>query len=225
MNQEKIGKLIAQCRKEKKLTQKDLAQKLGVSDKSVSKWECGICLPDVSLYKELCSILDITLNDFFAGEKIKEEKFREVADDNLYQALENSSFTLKEKISFYTKKWKKDHRFELVIGLIFILFLFVLSLYYEVFLLFAIFSGFYLSIKKYHQMMVYVEGHAYGREPKLSIEEFSSSINRLHETKKFLSQLETREEAIDYLVKETKLSGKECSDTYDFLMNLNLEKY
>ena len=120
MNQEKIGRLIAECRKEKKMTQVELADKLRVTDKSVSKWENGKCLPDVSLYKDLCNILGITLNDFFVGEKIKEEKFKEQADMNLFNALENSSFTLKEKIKYYGDKWDKEHFFELIIAIIII---------------------------------------------------------------------------------------------------------
>ena len=120
MNQEKIGKLIAECRKEKNMTQVELADKLSVTDKSVSKWENGKCLPDVSLYKDLCNILGITLNEFFAGEKIKEEKFKEQADINLFNALENSSFTLKEKIKYYDNKWDKEHFFELTIAMIII---------------------------------------------------------------------------------------------------------
>ncbi|MDE5539097.1 MAG: helix-turn-helix domain-containing protein [Bacilli bacterium] len=98
MDQVKIGKLIAECRKNKKLTQVGLAQKLGVSDKSVSKWENGKGLPDVSLYKPLCEILGITLNEFFAGEKIKDENYKKQADENLYKALKSSAFTLKERI-------------------------------------------------------------------------------------------------------------------------------
>ena len=70
MNQEKIGKFIAALRKKQNLTQEQLAEKLGVTDKSVSRWENGKCLPDVSLYKDLCNILGITLNEFFSGEKI-----------------------------------------------------------------------------------------------------------------------------------------------------------
>ena len=120
MNQEKIGKLIAECRKEKNMTQVELADKLSVTDKSVSKWENGKCLPDVSLYKDLCNILGITLNEFFAGEKINEEKFKEQADINLFNALENSSFTLKEKIKYYDNKWDKEHFFELTIAMIII---------------------------------------------------------------------------------------------------------
>ena len=59
----KIGKYIASKRKSLGMTQKQLAEKLGMSDKSVSKWERGVCLPDVSVYKELCSILGISLNE------------------------------------------------------------------------------------------------------------------------------------------------------------------
>ncbi|MDE5630176.1 MAG: helix-turn-helix domain-containing protein, partial [Bacilli bacterium] len=118
MDNVKIGKLIAECRKGKKLTQKELAEKLGVSDKSVSKWENGNCLPDVSLYMELCNVLGITLNEFFLGERIKEEEFKEKADQNLFNVLEGSVFSLEERIKFYRKKWKKDHRFELTVELI-----------------------------------------------------------------------------------------------------------
>ena len=53
------------------MTQKQLAEKLGMSDKSVSKWERGICLPDVSVYLELCGILGISLNEFLVGEDIE----------------------------------------------------------------------------------------------------------------------------------------------------------
>ncbi len=77
--------------------------------------ERGKCLPDVSLYKDLCAILGITLNEFFTGEKIKDEEFKEKADDNLLNALENSSFTLKEKIKYYNDKWEKEHIIELIL--------------------------------------------------------------------------------------------------------------
>ena len=67
----KIGSYIAEKRKKLGMTQKQLAEKLGKSDKSVSKWERGICLPDVSVYLELCEILGISLNEFLAGEDIE----------------------------------------------------------------------------------------------------------------------------------------------------------
>ena len=73
MDQVKIGKYIADKRKAMGLTQVELADKLGMSNKSVSKWERGVCLPDVSLYSELCTILGISINEFLAGEDIEPE--------------------------------------------------------------------------------------------------------------------------------------------------------
>ncbi len=70
MNQEKIGKFIALRRKDIGLTQKDVAEKLGVTNRSVSKWETGKCLPDVSLFEPLCNLLDINVNELLAGEKL-----------------------------------------------------------------------------------------------------------------------------------------------------------
>ena len=87
MNQEKIGKFIAEKRKEKKLTQDQLAEKLSISKNAVSKWERGLNLPDVSIMQDLCKILNITLNELFVGEKILDEKYKEVADNNLLNVL------------------------------------------------------------------------------------------------------------------------------------------
>lgn len=86
----KIGKYIAEKRKALGMTQKQLAEKLGMSDKSVSKWERGVCLPDVSVYLELCKILGITINEFLAGEDISEENLTEKAEDNLIQVAKDS---------------------------------------------------------------------------------------------------------------------------------------
>ena len=85
-----IGKHIAEKRKALGLTQKQLAHKLNMSDKSVSKWERGICLPDVSVYLELCEILDMSINEFLAGEEIPAEKLAEKSADNLLQVTKDS---------------------------------------------------------------------------------------------------------------------------------------
>ena len=73
MNQIKIGKFIAESRKEKKLTQMQLSEKLGITDKAVSKWERGIAMPDSSIMLELCDILGISVNELLSGEKISME--------------------------------------------------------------------------------------------------------------------------------------------------------
>ena len=225
MNQEKIGALIAACRKEKKLTQKELAEFLGVTDKSVSKWENGICLPDVSLYKSLCDKLGITLNEFFAGEKISNERFKEKADENLMNALENSVFTLKEKIEYYSKKWEREHFFELTVEMIVIVILIIYGCIkkYEFTFLFII-LGFIIGIIENNRKMKYIEDRAYKNETNLTLKEFKSSIERLKRTKEIVSKFKNKKDAIDFLVKETNLKERECSETYDFLMNLDLDK-
>ncbi len=164
MNQEKIGKLIASCRKEKNLTQVELASKLGVTDKSVSKWERGYCLPDVSLYKELCQILGITLNEFFAGEKILDENYKEIADENLFNALENNVFTIKEQITYYKNKWEHDHLFELILGILVIVFFIIFGFIKNNGLqyLFMI-IGFLCHMIENHRKMAYIENHVYGK--------------------------------------------------------------
>ncbi len=83
MNQEQIGKFIATCRKKKNLTQLELAEKLGITDRAVSKWERGLNLPDASLIKELCSILSISINELFSGEFITDENYMKKAEGNL----------------------------------------------------------------------------------------------------------------------------------------------
>lgn len=87
MNQEKIGKFIAQKRKEKNLKQEELGFILGVSSKTVSRWETGRNMPDLALLKELAKVLDVTLNDLLSGEVIEKENIKEKADENINQAL------------------------------------------------------------------------------------------------------------------------------------------
>ena len=89
MNQEKIGKLIKEKRKEKKLTQSDLAEKLNVSDRSVSKWENGICMPDSSIIPELCDILNITINDLFSGEVVDKKDNEKQLEKTLLKIYKN----------------------------------------------------------------------------------------------------------------------------------------
>lgn len=86
----KIGKYISEKRKNLGMTQKQLAEKIGMSDKSVSKWERGICLPDVSLYFDLCSILGISINEFLAGEDIIHENLEKKSEENIISVVTDS---------------------------------------------------------------------------------------------------------------------------------------
>lgn len=89
MNQMKIGKFISECRKEKKLTQSQLAERLNITDKAISKWETGKSLPDIALLLPLCEILDISLNEMFVGEHIPDNEIKERADEVLMDVIEN----------------------------------------------------------------------------------------------------------------------------------------
>lgn len=88
MNQEKIGKFIAENRKQKKLTQFELAEKLGVTDRAVSNWENGKNMPDLSLFKPLCDILEITINELMSGEKINDKDYHKKLEENLINTID-----------------------------------------------------------------------------------------------------------------------------------------
>ena len=85
MDQIKIGRFISQKRKEKGITQSDLSEKLYVTDRAVSKWENGICMPDSGTIPELCKILDITINDLFSGEIVNMRENETKLEENLLE--------------------------------------------------------------------------------------------------------------------------------------------
>ncbi len=91
MNQEKIGKFIAKCRKDKNMTQGELAEKLGVTDKSIGNWENGRNMPDLALFKPLCDELDITINDLMSGEKISKDKYQAKFEENIVNTIDYSN--------------------------------------------------------------------------------------------------------------------------------------
>ena len=88
MNQEKIGRFIARQRKLKELTQEELAEKLGITKNAVSKWERGLCLMDMSLLKPLSEILDVSINEILAGEKIEEKDIEKKSEENIIKLTE-----------------------------------------------------------------------------------------------------------------------------------------
>lgn len=114
MNQEKIGKFIAECRRKKNMTQQELAEKLGVSDRTIGNWENGRNMPDLSLFKPLCDELNITLNDLLSGEEVKSTEYQEKLEENIINTIDYSNKKLENKNNF--------------IGLIFIVFGVLISL-------------------------------------------------------------------------------------------------
>jgi len=97
MNQICIGKFIAHCRRQKGLTQAELGEKLGVSSRSISNWENGRNMPDLSLFKPLCDILSITINELLSGERLNENKYQEKLEENIVNTIDYS----KQKLTKY----------------------------------------------------------------------------------------------------------------------------
>ena len=100
MNQVKIGKFIASKRKEQGLTQLQLAEKLGITDRAVSKWETGKSLPDASLMPELCKLLKITINDLLCGEVVSVENYNEKAEKALLEMVKKEEMQNKKLMMY-----------------------------------------------------------------------------------------------------------------------------
>lgn len=96
MDQEKIGKFIAELRKEKNLTQEELANKLGITKNAVSKWERGLSMMDVSLLKPVCDMLDISIVELLNGERIKQDDLKVKTDDMLKNTIEYSNKKIRD---------------------------------------------------------------------------------------------------------------------------------
>ena len=136
MDQVKIGKFIAECRKKENLTQMQLAEKLNITDRAVSKWETGKSLPDSSIMLQLCSVLKITVNDLLSGEVI--------TMDNYNKEMENK---ILEMIKQKEESDKRLLMLEWVIGILSCIILFV-----------PIFIGALLPMEEWKQLAIIFSG-------------------------------------------------------------------
>ena len=109
MDMIKIGKFIARLRKEQGLTQEQLGEKIGVTNKTVSRWEMGSYLPPADALLNMSVLFGVSVNELLSGQHLKDEEYRQAAEENLTQAIKSNSFALKDKIDFFKKKWLKDH--------------------------------------------------------------------------------------------------------------------
>ena len=164
MDQIKTGKFIATLRKEKDLTQEQLGEKLGVTNKTISRWENGNYMPDIEMLSLLSKEFDVSINELISGERLLLDDFKKAADNNLVMALNNSAFTLKEKIAFFKKKWLREHIATIAICVVvWIGIMLLIALNNSYALLGAIGSilAMLFYVVLYNRMMAYVENHAY----------------------------------------------------------------
>ena len=104
-----VGKFIAELRKERGFTQEQLGEIIGVTNKTISRWETGIYLPPVDALLTISELFDVSINEILSGKRLSKEEYKEAAEENLKQTIKASSFSLNEKIVFYKKKWLKEH--------------------------------------------------------------------------------------------------------------------
>ena len=104
-----IGKFIAELRKEQELTQEQLGEKIGVTNKTISRWENGNYLPPVDVLLAMSQLFNVSVNEILSGKRLLAEEYKEAEETNLAQTLKTSSFSLKERIDFYKSKWLKEH--------------------------------------------------------------------------------------------------------------------
>lgn len=109
MNQIKTGRFIASLRKEIGMTQEMLGEKLGVTNKTISRWETGVYMPDIKMLKLLSEFFSVSINELLSGERLSDTDFRKEADKNIIAASTASAFSLKEKTDFWKRKWIKEH--------------------------------------------------------------------------------------------------------------------
>ena len=165
MDQVKIGKFIAVLRKENGLTQEQLGEKLGVTNKTISRWENGNYMPNVEMMSLLSKEFGVSINELISGERLLAEAFKKAADNNLVTALNNSTFTLREKIAFFKKKWLHEHIASMVLSfIVWLATMIALKLQKVEAPLLGAVGGllallFYVILR--NRMMAYVENHAY----------------------------------------------------------------
>ena len=114
MDQMKIGRFIAECRKKMNLTQMQLSEKLGITDRAVSKWETGKAMPDASIMLELCDVLKITVNDLLNGEVVTMENYNKEMENKLIEMVKEKEENDKRLLTF-----------EVVIGILSCIVLFI----------------------------------------------------------------------------------------------------
>lgn len=136
MDQGKIGRFIASCRKQKNLTQMQLAEKLGITDRAVSKWETGKAMPDSSVMLELCGILGISVNDLLSGEVVNVENYNAEMEKKLIEMVKEKENSDKQML-----------KLEWVIGIFSVVVLFV-----------PIIIGAYLPVEAWKKTLIVLSG-------------------------------------------------------------------
>lgn len=163
MDTVKIGKFLAELRRERELTQEQLAEKLGTSNKTISRWENGNYMPPVEMLMELSEFYGVSINELLSGRRLDDAETKSAAEENLKSVLEDSAFSLEEKKKYFAKKWAKEHWYTFVLPALFALTLIAFSAALSFPM--GVFLGCIMTIPAriiaYNRMMSYVERKAF----------------------------------------------------------------
>ena len=161
MDVQKIGIFLAKLRKEKGWTQEQLGQQLGVTNKTVSRWENGNYMPPVEMLLALSKLYEVSINEILSGQRLTEAEYVEMAEANIKAALE-SSFSLQEKMEYFKRKWCKEHRFEDILAVAVVIGVYLAGYHFDNGLQFValLLPIIYHGIRN-NRMMTYVESHAF----------------------------------------------------------------
>lgn len=159
----KTGRFLAELRHERELTQEQLAERLGISNKTISRWENGSYMPPVEMLAELSELYGVSINEIISGKRLDGFEEKKAADENLKDALNGSPFTFEERRWFYTQKWKRDHALSLTLEMIAIVIVLIIGLCLKsaIFVILAIVWGLAFGIVSHNQMTAYVEHNAF----------------------------------------------------------------
>ncbi len=166
MDMVKMGSFLAELRKEHNLTQAELGEKLGVTNKTISRWETGNYMPPVEMLEELSNMYGMSINELLSGKKLSTEEYKEMAETNIKETLKASAFSIKDKQEFFKKKWLKEHAMAIVFAyIVWMLFALALAKYNLPIYLIGVVGGF-IGVTIYaffhNRMMAYVENCIYG---------------------------------------------------------------
>ena len=164
MDLQKIGRFLAQLRREQGLTQEQLGETLGVSGKTVSRWETGTYLPPVEMLLRLSERYQVSMNELVTGERARPEEQAEKAEEAVTQVLRDAPFLLHERQRYWTRKWQREHTAMFVGQGVLVLAIAVLGAAAgESWLpVAAPWVALALMIYDRNRMMAYVERHAFG---------------------------------------------------------------
>ncbi|MCM1523606.1 MAG: helix-turn-helix domain-containing protein [Ruminococcus sp.] len=164
----KTGKFLSSLRRTKGLTQEELGERIGVTGKTISRWETGKYLPPADMLMILGDFYGVTVNEILSGRRLGNGEYKAAAEENIKAVLSVSVFSVKEKMDFFKKKWKKDHVFELVAELTAIAALAAIGFFmYKNALPAAAVLWAVWAVSANNRMMAYAENKAFDAEYRL----------------------------------------------------------